>query len=178
MKILIHPGWQDSNPEHWQSLWLKKYPNAIKVIQKEWHKPKKNDWVKTLNKYIEQYSDEGIIIVCHSLACATLAHWAKEKPSSTSKIKGALIVSPADVDAKDFPKEIQGFSPMPLQPLPFKNIVVTSSNDPWVKLERAKHFAKHWDSSKIINIGQHGHINTDTGFGEWPQGEQILGELT
>lgn len=25
--ILILPGWQDSGPEHWQSLWLKKFPN-------------------------------------------------------------------------------------------------------------------------------------------------------
>lgn len=171
--ILILPGWQDSGPEHWQSLWLKKYPNAVKVEQRDWMNPKKDDWVATLNEAIDRY--EEVILVGHSLACATFAHWAKENPEAR-KVRGALFVCPSDVELPNFPPEIQGFSPMPLLKLPFKTIVVTSENDKWVSLERAQLFSDAWGAD-LVNIGPAGHINTDSGFGEWPEGEKLLAEL-
>lgn len=176
-KILILPGWQDSGPQHWQSIWLKKYPNAEKVLQKDWMYAEKQTWVKTLNEYIEEYNDKDIVLVGHSLACATIAYWSKEYFSkSAAKIKGALLVSPSDVDAPNFPKEITGFSPMPLEKLKFRSIAVCSSNDKWVSTDSAKYFAHCWNA-ELVNIGQHGHINADTGFGEWPEGEKFLQEL-
>lgn|SRR3989338_962333 len=175
--VLILPGWQDSGPQHWQSLWLTKYPNAIKVVQKDWMYPKKEEWVKILHEYIEKYGAKDIILVGHSLACATIAYWSNGYFSKTSaKIKGALFVSPSDMDAPDFPKEIQGFSPMPLARLNFETIVVASEDDPYVTMERAKYFADSW-GAELVNIGRHGHINTDSGFGEWPEGESLLQKL-
>ncbi|QIL42586.1 hypothetical protein G7074_09910 [Pedobacter sp. HDW13] len=58
----------------------------------------------------------------------------------------------------------------------FKTIVVTSANDEWVTLERATFFAQHW-GSELINIGNAGHINADSGFGVWPEGLEILKAL-
>jgi len=171
------PGWQDSGPQHWQSIWLKKYPNAIKVLQKDWMYPEKQTWVKTLNEHIEKYPDKDIILVGHSLACTTIAFWSNEYyPKTSAKIKGALLVSPSDMDLPNFPKEIRGFSPMPLEKLKFRSIIVTSSNDPWVDIDRAKYFAQCW-GAELVNIGPHGHINTDAGFGEWPEGEKLLQKL-
>ncbi len=171
--ILIHPGWQDSGPEHWQSLWLKKYPNAVKVEQKDWMFPRKDEWVSILNDAINQHLEEEIILVGHSLACATIAHWAQVfGPTSKAKIKGALLVSPF----QRFPKEMTGFAPLPLSPLPFKAIVVASETDPWATIEEAKNFADAW-GAELVNIGHHGHINTAAGFGEWPEGERILARL-
>lgn len=174
--ILILPGWQDSGPQHWQSLWLKKYPNAVKVEQKDWMYPKKEKWVAVLNDFVQQYKNKDIVFVGHSLACATIAYWSNEYFSQGLTIKGALFVSPSDVDQKDFPKEIFGFSPMPLKPLNFKTIVVASDNDPFVTVDRATYFSRCW-GGKLVNIGPQGHINADAGFGEWPQGEQLLKEL-
>lgn len=174
--ILILPGWQDSGPEHWQSLWLKKYPNAIKVEQLDWMHPNKQDWVAKLNEFIERESSNGkrIILVGHSLACATIAHWSKEfADNSSAKINGALLVGPGDVEGPNFPKEITGYSPMPIEKLKFKSIVVTSDNDPYVSTERAKFFSNQW-GAELVNIGPHGHINADAGFGEWPEGERLL----
>ena len=175
--ILILPGWQDSGPEHWQGIWLKKYPNAIKVMQRDWMNAKKDEWVAILNEYIEKYKGTDIILVGHSLACPAIAFWAKEyAPKTSVKIKGALLVCPSDTEMDDFPKEMQGFSPIPLNPLPFKTIVVASENDPWVSIARAEYFADHW-GAELVNVGPHGHINTDTGFGDWPEGEKLLSEL-
>lgn len=133
--------------------------------------PQKDDWVQTLNDYIQKYPNS--ILIGHSLACATFAHWAKEH---TGQLKAALLVCPSDVEQTHFPKEIQGFAPMPLEPLPCKTIVVTSDNDPYVSLERAHFFADKWHA-ELKNIGPHGHINTDAGFGDWPEGETLLHTL-
>ncbi len=175
-KILVLPGWQDSGEGHWQGIWLRKYPDAVKVMQRDFLYPEKSEWVSTLNEYIEKCSEE-IILVGHSLACATIAHWSNEYfPQTSAKIKGAFLVSPSDMDFPDFPEEIKGFAPMPLKPLEFTTIVVASENDPWVSIERAQHFAKSW-GAKLVNIGSYGHINADAGFGEWPEGEALLNEL-
>lgn len=174
--ILILPGWQDSGPDHWQSRWLKKYPNAVKVVQKDWVFAKKDEWVATLNEYIDKHGGDDIILVGHSLACATIAHWAQKYPSKASRIKGALLVSSSDTEVTDFPKEITDFSPMPLQNLNFKTTVVASEDDPYVIMDRAEYFAKCW-GAQLVNIGAHGHINTDAGFGEWPEGEKLLQEF-
>lgn len=150
--ILMFPGWQDSGPKHWQSLWLKKYPNAVKVMQKDWMYPKKDEWVRGLNDAIVKHLDRDIVLVGHSLANATIAWWAKEYFSNThAHIDGALLVSPSDVEAPDLPKEIIGFTPMPLDPLPFKSIVVASEDDPYVTMDRAKYFAQCWGGA----TGQH-----------------------
>jgi len=175
--ILILPGWQDAGQQHWQSIWLTKYPNAIKILQDDWMYPKKQAWVKTLDEFIEKYNNKDIILVGHSLACATIAYWSKENFSKNSaKIKGALLVSPSDVDKPDFPKKIEGFSPMPLEPLNFKTIVVASADDPYVDIDRAKYFAQCW-KAELVSIGAHGHINADAGFGDWPEGEKLLQKL-
>lgn len=175
--ILILPGWKDSEPEYWQGIWLKKYPNALKVRQDNWMFPEKSAWVKTINDYIEHYKENNIIFVGHSLACATFVYWSEMYSADTSaSIKGTLLVSPSDMDVVDFPKEVNGFPPMPLEPLNCKTIVAASENDPFVSMDRAKYFAHSW-KARLINIGPHGHINVEAGFGEWPEGEGILREL-
>lgn len=66
-----------------------------------------------------------------------------------------------------------GFSSMPKTKINFKTIVVASTNDPWVSIERAKYFADQWESD-FINIGNAGHINTASGHYQWHDGLKIL----
>jgi predicted alpha/beta hydrolase family esterase len=65
---------------------------------------------------------------------------------------------------------------MPLRPLPFASIVVVSSNDIYVTSERGAAFARAWGST-LINIGDAGHVNGQSGLGEWPAGFRILQRL-
>jgi predicted alpha/beta hydrolase family esterase len=53
---------------------------------------------------------------------------------------------------------------------------VASSNDYYVTTERARLFADSW-GSELINIGDAGHINVASGFGEWKQGLELLKQL-
>jgi len=167
--ILILPGLGNSGPEHWQSLWEKRF-GFIRIEQVDWETPVCADWIKTIQSYIDQHDPVDVILVGHSLACATIAYWAKEYNIT---IKGALLVAPSDTAADTFPTGTKGFSPVPLIKLPFKSITVASNNDFYVTTERAGLFADSW-GSKLINIGDAGHINVVSGMGEWKEGLEYL----
>lgn len=170
--VLILPGLSNSGDLHWQTLWEKQY-RFIRVEQHEWETPSRNDWVETLDKKIEQQKTNDILLVGHSLACATIAFWSA---ASDKKIRGALLVAPSDTEAPSYPAGTTGFTPMPLQRLRFPSIVVTSENDYYVTPSRAKFFADAWDS-EYVSIGNAGHINTAAGFGTWPHGLELLKRL-
>ena len=170
--ILILSGLGNSGPQHWQSIWEREY-NFLRVEQTDWETSVCADWITTINNIIKQFDPTQVILVGHSLACTTIAYWA-QKYNTT--IKGALLVAPSDTEADTYPRGTTGFSPVPLIKLPFKSILVTSTNDYYVTADRAKLFAESW-GSELVNIGDAGHINVAAGFGEWNEGLQILKQL-
>ncbi len=168
--VLLLPGLLDSGPEHWQTLWLVGRPGFRRVEQRDWITPHCADWVATLDRAVEEAGD-GALLVAHSAGCALVNHWAK---THRRKVRGAMLVAPADVSS--YPVGPTGFSPMPLQPLPFASTVVASSDDPTVSLERSHFFAGAW-GSRFVDIGPAGHINSASGLGDWPTGLELLEEL-
>ncbi|GAA4341453.1 alpha/beta hydrolase [Mucilaginibacter gynuensis] len=170
--ILIVPGLGNSGPQHWQSIWQQQY-NFTRVEQQDWETPVRADWVETLNNAVSQHNPQDVILVGHSLACTTIAYWAQK---FNIKIKGALLVAPSDTEADTYPSGTTGFSPVPLIKLPFKSIVVTSTDDYYVNFERAMLFADAW-GSELVNIGEAGHINVSSGFGHWQEGIELLKRL-
>ncbi|MDB5134273.1 MAG: alpha/beta hydrolase [Mucilaginibacter sp.] len=170
--ILIHPGLGNSGPHHWQSLWEKRF-NFLRVEQRDWETPIRTDWTATLQSYVEQYDPQNLILVVHSLACITTAYWAQQY---NVKIKGALLVAPSDTEADTYPPGTTGFKPVPLLKLPFPSILVASTNDYYVTLDRATQFAEAW-GSELINVGDAGHINVASGYGEWDKGLEFLQQL-
>ena len=63
-----------------------------------------------------------------------------------------------------------------MKKMSFPSILVASTSDPWLSLKRAREIAYAW-GSRLENAGDAGHINADSGFGPWPMGEMLLGEL-
>lgn len=172
--IIIIPGLGGSGEDHWQSFWLNKFENSSKIIQDDWNQPNLDNWLKKLNDTILKL-DSPIILIAHSLAVSLVLHWAERY--TNSNIKGALLVAPADVDSPmHTPDIVRGFAVMPTLTLPFSSIVVTSENDPFVSLDRAKYFAEKWDSD-FINIGSKGHINAESNLEFWEEGQIILQKL-
>lgn len=169
--ILIVPGLGNSGPQHWQTRWEEHY-GYQRVQQRDWDSPVCEEWVQALEAAVATAGPDAVL-VGHSLACATIAHWAQ---TTLLPIKGALLVAPADVNRADFPPEVIGFAPMPLQRLPFPSLVVASSDDEYVTLSRARQFASAW-SSTFVNVGDLGHLNSASGLGLWPQGHALLQEL-
>lgn len=170
-RVLILPGLYNAGPGHWQSRWQTLHPAFERVVQRDWHSPDRNEWVATLDAAIHA-SNEPVVLVAHSNACSLVAFWAHQH---RGPVRGALLVSPADTEAATYPPEPRGFQPMPREPLPFPSIVVASSDDPYVSPARAQAFAASW-GSRYVGIGARGHINHDSGLGDWPEGLALLHE--
>jgi len=170
--ILTLPGIGGSGPQHWQSLWEKEY-GFKRIEQTDWNTPVLTDWLATINQELSKHDPKDVILVGHSAVCVAIAYWAQQYKTS---IKGALLVAPADGDAESFPPGTSGFKPVPMDKLPFPSIVVTSVNDQFVTPGRAALFAQAW-GSELVNIGDAGHINVASGFGEWDAGLEILKRL-
>lgn len=170
---LIIPGLGNSGPAHWQTWFEKTIPNCKRIEQKEWDSPALADWLMAIDHAVAALDPSSVVLIGHSLGCSTIAHWAEH---SGKIIKGAMLVAPSDIEAPAYTFPATGFTPIPLNKLPFKTIVVASNNDVWVSAERARYFANCWGSD-YINIGDAGHINADAGFGPWEEGVSILKRL-
>ncbi len=173
--VLVLPGWHDSGPLHWQTLWEEQNPDFKRVRQTDWETPKRRDWVHNITQAALQ-ATSPIVFVAHSLGCIAVAHWFFMAPELVYRAKGALLVAPADVDREDTPLAVKDFAPIPRQPLPCPSVVVASSNDPYITLAIARELASVWGSS-LEEIGEAGHINGASGLGDWPEGKRWLRRL-
>jgi predicted alpha/beta hydrolase family esterase len=172
--LLIVPGLNGSGPAHWQTRWESLYPRAMRVAQRDWDHPECAEWRSTLEGAIAA-APEPVVLVAHSLGCALVAHLASHPVAA--RISAALLVAPADVDSPACtPAETRSFAPMPTAPLPFAATVVASEDDPYVSLARARHFAASWKAT-FVDAGRKGHLNADSGLGDWPEGRRHLEAL-
>ncbi|WP_028295666.1 RBBP9/YdeN family alpha/beta hydrolase [Olivibacter sitiensis] len=173
IQYVIVPGLGNSGSQHWQSLWEEMLSPVRRVIQGDWDRPDGDKWVQGLEETVSGLDLSQTILIGHSLGCITIVHWAaKYHPI----VKGAMLVAPADIagTAQNFPGT--GFTPIPLQKLPFPSLLVASDNDPWLSVEKSELFARSWGST-LKRIGEAGHINGDAGYGKWPQGLDLLKKL-
>lgn len=176
IRYLIVPGWQGSPDDHWQSHWHSTLPNSARVEQDDWLTPKREDWVAALEAAIAA-DDAPVILIAHSLGCITVAHWAAQaSPSLLRRVRGALLVAPADVERPACSPALRNFAPIPQRLLPFPSQVVTSDNDPAVSAPRAMYLARAWGAEAGVLSGA-GHINVKSGHRRWEQGFAYLYRL-
>jgi len=135
----------------------------------DWDGPVCEDWVRALDVAVQACSSPPVL-VAHSLACLLVAHWAHR---SALVPKCAFLVAVPDPQSASFPATARGFVPVPMAPFSFRSLVVASANDPLGSLAHAKHCAIAWGST-FVGIGQAGHINADSGHGEWNEGYMLL----
>lgn len=173
--VLVVPGWQNSGPQHWQTLWEQQNPIFLRVQQRDWDTPHRAWWLERITEEVRQ-APAPIVFAAHSLGCLAIAHWVQQAGPELSKIKGALLVAPADVERTDTPTQLMDFKPVPRKLLPFPSIVVASNDDPYLAAERAREIARSW-GSRFVDIGAAGHINGDSGLGDWPEGKRLLRHL-
>lgn len=174
-RVVLIPGLYNSGPEHWQSLWERAY-GFERLEQADWSTPRCEDWVAALDAAVAG-RDGGLVLVAHSLGAILVAHWAAfAEPAEVRKVSGALLVAPSDTERPDFPDGATGFSPIPLEMLPFRSMLVASTNDRYTDVARAAILAASW-GSELVNAGACGHITTVDGYGEWADGLRLLYRL-
>ena len=174
-RILTVPGLGGSGPRHWQTLWEAARPDAARAELGDWDRPYRDTWVTRLNTAIET-SPRPVILVTHSLGCLAAAWWvALRGQAYGAPVAGALLVAPPDTD-REAGSKFASFRDLPDVFLPFPSIVVASRNDPYAEFSHASFLARNWGSF-LVDAGHCGHINADSGIGDWPFGERLLERL-
>jgi len=172
-RVLLLPGWQNSGPSHWQSRWEALYGDQ-RVLQDDWMWPKRGDWMMQLDEAL--LAQPGpVVLVAHSLGCQLVAAWAAHS-RHTGRVQAALLVAPPDIERDDTPPQIATWRPISRLPLPFAAVALISSDDPFCAPERAHAMATAWGAA-ALELGPLGHINGDSGLGDWPEGRAVLNSL-
>ncbi|HEY6527514.1 MAG TPA: alpha/beta hydrolase [Cellvibrionaceae bacterium] len=164
--VLIVPGLDNSDAQHWQSLWQKQLPRSKRIELDDWTTPDLEKWCNAI-ELILNASKTPLILIAHSFGALASARIAGQFPE---KIAGLLLVAPADPDkfflADQLPRKV----------LAVKTQVIASTNDPWMQVEKAAHWASLW-GAKFLPIENLGHINSASNLGTWPKGIEQLRTL-
>jgi uncharacterized protein len=171
--VLVLPGWQNSDPDHWQSRWEALHGYS-RVQQHDWMQPLRGDWMAQLEEAVLA-APTPVVLVAHSLGCILTAAWAAHS-QNTHKVLAAFLVAPGDPEREELRAVLKSWSPVVLQRLPFAAQLLGSQDDPYCSLARARQFAAAW-GAEFVDCGNVGHINTSTGLGDWPDGHARLQAL-
>jgi len=104
-----------------------------------------------------------------------VAAWAAHS-RNTHLVRAALLVAPPDVERDDVRALLPSWSPVARVNLPFETRLFASSNDPFCSPERTREFAAAW-GAEVMDAGPRGHLNADSGLGDWPQAHEHLLQL-
>lgn len=171
--ILIVPGLGGSGPLHWQTRWEKKLSTARRVHQKDWDAPLRDEWANNVADAVNR-AERPVVLVGHSLGIATILNalsLMERRPS------GAFLVAPPDLDDPDVgTPQLLGFGPYPRSRLPFPTMLIGSRNDPYCKADVAEALAGDW-GAMFLDAGEAGHLNTEAGYGPWPEGSMAFAQF-
>jgi len=174
-RILLLPGWQDSGPAHWQSRWEALHGD-LRVTQSDWDWPRRGDWMARLEEVVlAQPAAVEVVLAAHSLGCQLVAAWAAHS-RHTARVHAALLVAPPDVERADMPPQLHNWRPIVRQRLPFPALAVLSSDDPYCASDRAAALVADW-GARSVDAGPRGHLNGESGLGDWPEGRAWLQAL-
>ena len=167
-RVLMLPGWLGSGEGHWQTRWVALQGFEV-VEQDDWVWPRRGDWMARLDDVLLSGPDQRpALLVAHSLGCHLVASWAAHS-RHTARVQGALLVAPPDTERADMPPQLHNWRPIRRQPLPFAAVAVVSSNDPYCDPARALGLCADWGVIRI-DAGPRGHLNAESGLGDWPEG--------
>lgn len=169
-RILLLPGWQNSGDGHWQTRWERQH-GFEPVLQDDWWWPRRGDWMVRLEDTLLA-DDRPALLVAHSLGCHLVAAWAAHSRHG-ARVAAALLVAPPDLERPELPPQLQGWAPVIRRRLPFASTAVLSSDDPFSAADRSLALAADW-GSEVVTLAAAGHVNADSGLGDWPEGLALL----
>ena len=166
LDFVLVPGFKDSGPEHWQSIWQRRTPLFRRVTQRHWNEPDIEHWVDAITRLLGS-SGRPVVLVGHSLGALASACVAGDRHP---RVAGLMLVAPAE------PARFEAEGRVPERRLDVPTLVVASEDDRVMSIRRAKHWASVWGAD-LVDLGEAGHINAEAGFGPWPHGLHLLAKL-
>lgn len=166
LDLILVPGFKDSGPEHWQSLWEVDVPVFRRITQRRWDNPDIELWISAIGRLLAERKRKSVLIG-HSLgALASCCLAADGHPL----VAGLMLVAPAE------PSRFEAEERVPEIALGVPALVVASHDDALMRFSRAEHWTRTWNAD-LVDLGEAGHINAEAGFGLWPHGLDLLSRL-
>lgn len=182
--VLIVPGLRDHVAQHWQTLLEARLRGEGRAVASVPPMGRLELGCTAKVEAIERAARSiagPVVIVAHSGGCIMVAHWAT---LTKRAVHGALLAVPPDFERPmpdGYPTleqlDAAGWLPVPRRPLPFRSIVGASRNDPLAGYDRVADLAAAW-GSELVDLGEVGHLNPASGFGEWPRAEEFIARLS
>jgi uncharacterized protein len=178
--VVLVPGLRGHVERHWQTRLAASLPGARTVRPLGRTDAGLQARVTLLDQVVQDVAGP-VILLAHSAGVLVTAHWAARY--SPTRVVGALLATPP-VFAAELPPEYpsidqlraHGWLPIPRLPLPFPSIVAASSNDPLGNPVQLRSLAASW-GSRVHDLGAVGHLNPASGFGDWPEALELIGQL-
>lgn len=165
LRYLIVPGLRNSGPGHWQTHWEQAL-DASRVEQADWNTPDLERWSAQVVAAVNP-DPRPVVLIAHSFGTLASVHALRRV---APKVRGLLLVAPAA------PEKFGITRLLPQAPLGIPSILVGSQSDPWLSQSRARALAATWDS-EFLSLGDAGHVNTESGYGPWADGLNLLERL-
>ena len=167
MKMLLLHGWGGSDFPHWQS-WLasevaKEYGCVDFLRLPDFDYPDKKRWMEYASKEINEIAPD--IVICHSLGNTLWFHMCNEGMIEKD-IEHLLLVAPPSMQCSI--GELESFFPVspPKHLHAKKALLIVSDNDPYMDMQEALSLQNTLDIPMEI-LRDAGHINAESGYGEW-----------
>lgn len=175
MKVMLLHGWGGSDYPHWQAITASKiaadYGTVSFPLIQHPHFPHLNRWRREVKGYIEDFRPE--ILICHSLANTLWMHMCHDGEIDFGLDRLYMVSPPSRYTEHDM---LKSFFPSPIpDSLHATEIhIVVSDDDPWIEVQEAEEMARKYDARLEI-LENAGHINEESGYGEWRWLEESLG---
>lgn len=140
--------------DHWQAV-----HGHARLEQHDWRRPLRGDWSARLQETLVD-APGPVVLVASGLGCILTAWWAAHSPLA-SKVRGALLVAPVDVE--QLRDQLPGWSPIARQRLPFPSVLVG----------HGQALAQAWGSTWVAPED----ANEDLTSNDWPAGLALLQTL-
>lgn len=177
--IVIVPGLRDHVADHWQTLYADGLDKVRIVPPLEPGELGLAARVAALDVVLHDI-DGPVVLVAHSAGCLITVHWAQ---TGTRPVRAALLAAPPDFEVPlpdGYPAQAQlrahGWAPVPRRRLPFPTTVAASRNDPLASVRRVAGMAETW-GSRLVDLGEVGHLNPASGYGPWPEADDLVADL-
>lgn len=183
---VLVPGLRGSAPSHWQELYAARTDGAVTVpfpTTELWHSIEER--TRLLGRTVAAV-DGPVILVAHSAGVLAAVHWVRSLPDDApalGRVAGAVLATPPDFGV-DWPAphprpaelSAAGWEPIPRRRLPFPSIVAASRDDPLARYRVTAGLAEAW-GSRLVDLGDAGHLNPASGYGEWDLIDGLVAEL-
>lgn len=163
-QCLLVPGLGNSEPSHWQSRWQPQL-RAERVDQADWYTPDLEPWAAAVEAALLALSQPAML-VAHSFGCLASVVAATRQPA---RVRALFLVAPADPARFDCAHALIVAPDAPAR-------LVASRDDPYMAFDQARRWARQWQA-ELVDAGAVGHINPDSGHGDWPDGLKALAEF-